>query len=168
MESIQPYTISVSDSKLRNLAQKLETTTLPDELDEAGWGYGAPLADIKRLTAYWKDSYDWRRHEAKINELPNFKTAIQVDGFESLDVHFIHQRSDVDGAIPLLFCHGCKYSPISCQTIQLTPFRAWQLPRSHQNPSSLNHRRQRCPSLPCRRPFSSQLRLLLRHHKERF
>lgn len=108
MESIQPYTISVSDGKLQNLAQKLEIATFPDELDESGWDYGAPLADIKRLTAYWKDSYDWRNQEAKINELPNFKTAIHVDGFEPLDIHFIHQRSDVDRAIPLLFCHGCK------------------------------------------------------------
>ncbi|KAL2056503.1 hypothetical protein ABVK25_002897 [Lepraria finkii] len=36
----------------------------------------------------------------------NFKTAIQVDGFESLDIHFVYQKSDVEGAIPLLFCHG--------------------------------------------------------------
>ena len=108
MESIQPYTISVPDSKLQNLAQKLETATFPDELDEAGWDYGAPLADVKRLTAYWKSKFDWKKLEAKINELPNFKTAIHVDGFESLDIHFIHQRSDVDRAIPLLFCHGCK------------------------------------------------------------
>ena len=119
MGSIQPYTISVSDGKLQNLVRKLETTTLPDELDEAGWDYGAPLADVKRLTAYWKDGYDWRRQEAKINELPNFKTDIQVDGFESLDIHFIHKRSDVDGAIPLLFCHGCEYFSMSYQLIQL-------------------------------------------------
>ena len=120
MESIQPYTISVPDGKLQNLAQKLETAILPDELDDAGWDYGAPLADIKRLTAYWKDSYDWRKQEAKINELPNFKTAIHVDGFESLDIHFIHKRSDVDRAIPLLFCHGCKDSSMSYHSIQLT------------------------------------------------
>lgn len=120
MESIQPYKISVPDSKLQNLAQKLENATLPDELDEAGWDYGAPLADVKRLIAYWKENYDWRRQEATINELPNFKTAIQVDGFESLDIHFIHKRSDVERAIPLLFCHGCEYSHMSYQSIQLT------------------------------------------------
>ena len=95
------------DIKLQNLARKLESTTFPDELDQAGWDYGAPLADIKRLTAYWKDKYAWRTHEAKINELPNYTTAVQVDGFESLNIHFIHQR-DIDGAIPVLFCHGCR------------------------------------------------------------
>jgi len=75
--SIEPYTISVPDSKLRRLAQKLEATEFPDELEQVGWDYGAPLADVKRLTIYWKDKYDWRAQEAKINELPNFKTTIQ-------------------------------------------------------------------------------------------
>ena len=107
MASIEPYTISVPDSKLQRLARKLETTEFPDELDQAGWDYGAPLADVKRLASYWKDTYDWRQHEAKINELSNYRTAIHVDGFESLDIHFVYQKSDVHGAIPLLFCHGC-------------------------------------------------------------
>ena len=109
--SIEPYTISVPDNKLQRLAQKLEVTELPDELDDAGWDYGAPLADVKRLVAYWKDKYDWREQESKINKLPNFKTPIQIDGFETLDIHFIFQKSDIQSAIPLLFCHGCKLHP---------------------------------------------------------
>ena len=105
---MEPFTISVPDSKLERLSQRLSATTFPDELDEAGWDYGAPLADIKRLTQYWRDSYDWRKHEARMNELPNYRTPITIDGFGTLDIHFVHQKSKVDGAIPLLFCHGCK------------------------------------------------------------
>ena len=107
MNSIKPYTISVPDSKLQRLTQKLETIDLPDELEQAGWDYGAPLADVKRLITYWRDTFDWRKQEAKLNELPHFHTDIQVDGFESLDIHFVHQKSNVDNAIPLLFSHGC-------------------------------------------------------------
>ena len=109
--SVRPYTLSVADSKLSELARKLEASDFPDELDGAAWDYGVPLADVKRLAAYWKNGYNWRKHEAKINELPNFQTRIQVDGFESLDIHFIHQKSSVDGAIPLLFSHGCASAP---------------------------------------------------------
>lgn len=108
--TIKPYTISVPDEKLQRLAQKLDLATFPDELDDSGWDYGAPLADIKRLTEYWKEKYDWRHHEVKINELPNFITTIQVDGFEPLDIHFVHQRSEVENAIPLFFSHGCMLS----------------------------------------------------------
>ena len=113
MASIEPYTIAVPEEQRQRLTKKLEATTLPDELDQAGWDYGAPLADVKRLATYWREKFDWRKQEAKLNELPNFKTAIQVDGFEPLDIHVVHQRSDVDGAIPLLFSHGCaSFTPI--------------------------------------------------------
>ena len=64
--------------------------------------------DIKRLTAHWKNGFDWRQQEAKLNELPQFKTKVTVDGFDDVDMHFIHQKSGTAGAIPLLFVHGCK------------------------------------------------------------
>ena len=103
---IEPYTISVTEDKLEAVKQKLSFTNWPDELEGSGWAYGAPLEQVKHLAAYWKESYNWREHETKLNELPNYHTKIQVDGFEALDVHFVHQKSDVENAIPLLFCHG--------------------------------------------------------------
>ncbi|KAL8937050.1 MAG: hypothetical protein Q9211_003888, partial [Gyalolechia sp. 1 TL-2023] len=106
MTSIEPFNLAVPDAQLERLSQKLSNTNFPDELDEAGWDYGAPLADIKRLTQYWQEKYDWRKAEAEINKLPNYKTPIDVDGFGTLDIHFIHQKSPVNGAIPLLFAHG--------------------------------------------------------------
>lgn len=136
MASIESYIISVPEEQRQRLTQKLEATTFPDELDQAGWDYGAPLADVKRLATYWRESFDWRKQEAKLNELPNFKTAIQVDGFESLDIHFVHQKSDVDGAIPLLFSHGCALLSSNPRRRLLIPSRARQLHRSHQDPPS--------------------------------
>ena len=116
MADIKPYQISVPDSELERLRQKLSTASFPDELDEAGWSYGAPLADVKRLAAYWKDGFDWRKAEAKLNELPSFQTPIQVDGFEPLNIHFVHQKSNINEAIPLLFCHGCKQTDLGSET----------------------------------------------------
>lgn len=167
MASIESYTISVPEEERERLIKKLEATTLPDELDQAGWDYGAPLADVKRLATYWREKFDWRKQEAKLNELPNFKTPIQVDGFEPLDIHFVHQKSDVDGAIPLLFSHGCALlvSTPGCQL--LIQHRAWQLYRSHQNPPSTRQWRQRGPGLPHRGSLSPELRLLLRNEEKR-
>ncbi|MCJ1228128.1 hypothetical protein MMC12_004789 [Toensbergia leucococca] len=106
MASVEAYTISVPETHIDRLAQKLSLSTFPDELQGAEWTYGAPLADIERLTAYWKEGFDWRKQEVKLNQMPNFRTSIHIDGFESIDLHFIHQKSQVEGAIPLLFCHG--------------------------------------------------------------
>lgn len=108
MSEIQPFRASVPQSKLDELQAKLAAASFPDELEDAAWDHGSPLADIKRLTEYWKNGYDWRKEEAKINELPNYKTHIQVDGFDPIGLHFVHQQSPVDTAIPLLFVHGCK------------------------------------------------------------
>ncbi|EXJ59446.1 microsomal epoxide hydrolase [Cladophialophora psammophila CBS 110553] len=107
MADIEPFTIVVPDSALLDLKTRLSLARFPDELEGAAWDYGAPLADVQRLTRYWKDTYNWREAEKKLNELPNYRTTIQVEGgFEPLKVHFLHQRSRVENAIPLLFVHG--------------------------------------------------------------
>lgn len=106
MAPIVPYSVAVPDARLYKLRAKLEVAEFPDELDAAGWGYGVPLADMKRLTSYWKNNYDWRRQEEEINRFPNYQTDIQIDGFGSLKIHFVHQKSNLSNAIPLLFCHG--------------------------------------------------------------
>ncbi|KAJ8521040.1 hypothetical protein ONZ45_g2204 [Pleurotus djamor] len=118
MSNSSIFKICIPDEKIKVLKAKLELTELPDELDDAGWGYGVPLADIRRLVARWKDGYDWRTFEATLNEeLPQFTTDIEVDGFGSLNVHFIHQRSEVADAIPLLFVHGWPGSFIEVRKI---------------------------------------------------
>ncbi|TBU60362.1 alpha/beta-hydrolase [Dichomitus squalens] len=102
----QPFEVAVPDEDLQLLKKKLGLVRFPDELDGAGWDYGAALADVTRLTTHWKTAFDWRKAEAEINKLPMFTRDIEVEGFGSLNIHYIHQRSDVKGAIPLLFVHG--------------------------------------------------------------
>ena len=101
------FTLSVSESDLTLLGAKLDLARFPDELSGAGWHYGAPLADIQRLVARWRDGYDWRKSEASINALPMFTRDIDVDNFGTLNVHYVHQRSKCPNAIPLLYVHGC-------------------------------------------------------------
>lgn len=109
----EPYTIHVLDAEIEKLKRKLGDADYPDELDaEDQWCYGAPLADVKRLAEHWRTGFDWRKAEADINRLPNYKSKINVDGFGDLDIHFVWQKSEIEGAIPLLFCHGCEFLPI--------------------------------------------------------
>lgn len=106
---IKPFKIAVPDKALANLREKLAAATFPHAVDFSDdKAYGAPLKDIKRLAAYWEDGFDWRAQEAKLNEVPQFTTTVGVDGFEELEIHFVHQKSSKAGSIPLLFCHGCK------------------------------------------------------------
>lgn len=106
MADIKPYRIEVNESRLQDLKTRLSLARFPDELDAAEWDMGAPLADVKRLAKHWETSYDWKKAEDELNKLPNFVTDIQCDGFDPLAIHFIHIRSNVKGAIPLLWIHG--------------------------------------------------------------
>jgi hypothetical protein len=108
MSHITPFKIAIPDDKIHRLKRKLALTDLPDEIvdNDKPWSRGSPLADIKRLSLYWEKGFDWRKAELKLNEFPQYITKIGVDGFDTYDVHFIHQPSAVHNAIPLLFIHG--------------------------------------------------------------
>jgi hypothetical protein len=111
MASIKPFNLYVPEQDLNLLQQKLSLTRLPDELEEAEWHYGAPLTDVKRLVNHWRNGFNWRAQETAINaSLTQFTTDIEVDGHGTLDVHFVHEKSTVEHAIPLLFVHGCEWA----------------------------------------------------------
>lgn len=108
MTTITPFKVSISDEKINRLQQKLALADLPSEATDLKNPYsrGIPLSEIKRLAFHWQHNFNWRAIEAKINEIPQYTANIVVEGFETYDVHFIHQRSEVSNAIPLLVLHG--------------------------------------------------------------
>jgi pimeloyl-ACP methyl ester carboxylesterase len=99
--AVKPFEVHVPDEDLSYLRAKIDLTRWPDELPGVGWTYGVPLAYLRELAHYWRDSYDWRAQEARLNEFPQFMTT--VDG---TNVHFYHVRSPHPDAFPLLLVHG--------------------------------------------------------------
>lgn len=86
----KPYKISVPDESLQDLQRRLALSKFPTQLESSEqdpWDFGTPVNEVQRLIEYWKDGFDWRKAEAKLNELPQYKTQIEVDGFGSLDIH---------------------------------------------------------------------------------
>ena len=125
------YKINVPDSAIEQLRQKLDLAVFPDEVEAADqWPYGAPLKDVKRLAEAWK-TFDWRKAEAKLNEIPQYTTRIQPEGFDALDIHYVFQPSPVKDAIPLLFCHGCMFDVSFYLFVLLTLGRARILHRGY-------------------------------------
>jgi pimeloyl-ACP methyl ester carboxylesterase len=99
--AVAPFRIQVPDSVLRDLKQRLSQVRFADELDDVGWDYGTNLGFLKNLTEYWRDRFDWRAQERRLNQFDQFTTTI--DGVE---IHFIHQRSRNPKAFPLLLLNG--------------------------------------------------------------
>jgi epoxide hydrolase len=96
-----PFRIAVPDAALADLRERLARTRFPDEIADAGWTYGANLAYVKELVAYWRDRYDWRRHEAALNAIPQFRTQVG-----DLGIHFLHVRGKGPKPFPLVITHG--------------------------------------------------------------
>jgi pimeloyl-ACP methyl ester carboxylesterase len=101
MAEIAPFTVQVPEAALADLRDRLHRTRWPDRETVDDWSQGVPLAVMQELCAYWRDEYDWRRCEARLNALPQFTT--RIDG---LDIHFLHVRSPHADATPLLLTHG--------------------------------------------------------------
>ncbi|KAK4934860.1 hypothetical protein LTR10_023979 [Elasticomyces elasticus] len=107
MAPILPFKIDVPQATLDRLKQKLTLADLPDEPSGVEpWSRGVPLPVMKHLVEYWRDEYDWRKAEAQLNHFPQFTTQIELRDFGTYKVHFVHQQSKVENAIPLLFLHG--------------------------------------------------------------
>ena len=106
-EAITPFTLAVPQAELDDLARRLDATRWPERELVNDWSQGAPLARVQALCQHWRNKYDWRRIEARLNALGQFKT-----GIDGLDIHFLHVRSRHANAMPLLLTHGWPGSVI--------------------------------------------------------
>lgn len=98
---IRPFRIEIPQADLDDLRLRLEHTRWPEELPEVGWSRGVPVGYLKELVEYWRTGYDWREHEAVLNQYPQFTT--EIDG---QNIHFLHVRSPEPDALPLILTHG--------------------------------------------------------------
>jgi len=57
---LEPYVVDVAQASLDDLRERLARTRWPDEVDGAGWDYGASLAYMGELVEYWRTGFDWR------------------------------------------------------------------------------------------------------------
>jgi pimeloyl-ACP methyl ester carboxylesterase len=100
-DAVRPFSLAVPRQELDDLRERLARTRWPERETVGDWSQGIPLAYVQDLCGYWAERYDWRRAEAALNAVGQFKT--EIDG---LGIHFLHARSPHDGALPLLLTHG--------------------------------------------------------------
>ena len=102
----QSFTIAVPQETLDDLRERLARTRWTDEVAGSGWEYGIALSYVKELVDHWQQRYDWRKHEAALNEPPQF--LCEVDG---VDLHFWHVRGKGPSPMPLLLVHQSGHRP---------------------------------------------------------
>ena len=95
------FEIKVSDAEIEDLRRRLSAVRWPPDTPGQAWEYGTDRAYLEELVAYWRDEYDWRRHEADLNRFDHFTATV-----EGQLIHFVHQKGRGPAPLPLLVTHG--------------------------------------------------------------
>jgi len=103
---MREFRVEVPETELDDLRERIARTRWPEPATSPGWTQGVPLDYARELCNYWVREYDWRRCEAELNALPQFRTGLDGGGDDTVEVHLIHARSPHPGALPLLLTHG--------------------------------------------------------------
>jgi pimeloyl-ACP methyl ester carboxylesterase len=103
MSAVEAFEIRVHDEVVADLSARLASTRWPDEVVGAGWDYGMDCSYLQELCGYWRDEFNWRNAEARLSELPHFRTEIA-----GLGIHFVHVRAHASAGrvMPLVLSHG--------------------------------------------------------------
>jgi microsomal epoxide hydrolase len=100
-----PFHLAVPDADLSDLRERLARTRLPETPPLAPWLTGTDPAFMREVIAHWRERFDWRAHEARLNAFPQFK--VRLSG---IDLHYLHvpgvRASGAPEPLPLLLSHG--------------------------------------------------------------
>jgi len=101
VDAIKPFRVHFPDETLADMKRRVAATRWPDKEIVSDQTQGVQLATVQKLARYWATDYNWRKVEATLNALPQFTT--EIDG---VDIHFIHVRSKLPNALPVIVTHG--------------------------------------------------------------
>lgn len=98
---VVPFTVRVADREIEDLRARLENTRWPEVANQHEWEYGIAVDSIRRLVTYWREDFDWRNWEERLNSLGQYTADLRGQR-----IHFLHYCSGREDAIPLLITHG--------------------------------------------------------------
>jgi pimeloyl-ACP methyl ester carboxylesterase len=101
MATPQPFTLHVADAALADLRERLARTRFPDQGPGEPWIYGTDVGWMEGLIAYWRERFDWRVEEARLNRFPQYRAPLH-----GIDLHFLHVPGAGPDPCPLLLSHG--------------------------------------------------------------
>jgi pimeloyl-ACP methyl ester carboxylesterase len=98
---IETFRVDIPQADVDDLAERLGKTRWPSSSPGAPWERGVPVGYLRDLAIYWREGFDWRAQEARLNSYPQYTTEI-----DSQKIHFLHVKSPEPRATPLLLIHG--------------------------------------------------------------
>jgi len=97
----EAFSLNIPDAAIADLRERLTRTRFPDQAPGAPWAFGTDVDWLRRLVAYWRDGFDWRSEEKRLNAFPQYKVALH-----DIELHFLHVPGKGPRPLPLLLSHG--------------------------------------------------------------
>jgi hypothetical protein len=72
MSAPKPFTLRVSDDDMADLRARLGRTRFPDQAPGQALALRRRSGISSRPVSYWRDRFDWRAQETKLNGFPQF------------------------------------------------------------------------------------------------
>lgn len=119
----QPFTIATNPDFIKQTVDKVKGYRPSTDLDDdsnGDWSDGPPAARMTALAEYWSSEYDWDTLQAEMNsQFSHFTVTIPESSryAAELPLHFVHERSKVEDATPLLLLHGWPSSHLEWQKV---------------------------------------------------
>jgi pimeloyl-ACP methyl ester carboxylesterase len=113
----EPFTLRVPDEAVADLRERLARTRFPDQAPGPSWAYGTDVAYLRELVDHWRDGFDWRAQETRLNAVPQFKVPLH-----GIALHYLHVPGRGPDPLPLLLLHGWPGSVL--EFLELIPLLA--------------------------------------------
>jgi len=102
--TMERFHIAVDDAVLADLRERLERTRFPKSSPQgAPWAFGTSLAYMQKVVVHWRDQYDWRAWERRLNQFEQYRVPL---GPDQLRVHVLIERGSGANPMPIVLTHG--------------------------------------------------------------
>jgi len=103
----EAFRIAVPEAALTDLKERLARTRWPTPAEGPDWALGTSTPYMKDVVAHWRDRYDWRAWEARLNGFEQYRVPLG-----GMQIHCLVERGSGPDPMPVVMSHGWPGSAI--------------------------------------------------------
>ncbi len=112
MSVVQRYQPPDFTNDIEDLQRRVSDARWPATASAKDWSRGVPTWYLQSIADYWVHQFDWALWQQQLTSMPHFRTTISGQ-----PIHFLHYRSALQGALPLVLTHGWPSSFLEFQQV---------------------------------------------------
>jgi microsomal epoxide hydrolase len=100
-DNLRPFRVATPQAALTDLHRRLAETWWPAPVPGKAWRWGTDLGYLQSLVTHWRESFDWRLWEARLNAHEQFIATVA-----GVDIHVLVEPGSGPAPLPIILTHG--------------------------------------------------------------